>query len=945
MKKRYSMFMIFMAVFFSLKSQPIIPLPANLPQGHPRLLTTDTYKPVLEKQIADEPWAREVLDGIINRIDPFVGKTQTQPDWLLSRLMMYWKSRATNVYINGGVYVRADGEAPVPTVRFGSTRGIGTPIKRPKLEDVIPYMDDTKGVYFQNTDKDGSPLEWIDQASVSGANIESVNNEILRLGRDGAFVYWLTNDDTYGKFAYDVFDTYMSGMYYRNEPIDLGNGHAQTLVGLSTFEVIQEHILSDLAVYYDFLYPYIQTKHEDKIEVYEASFKKWIDITIKNGVPHNNWNLHQGKLILKVAMVLADNSNYIDGKGREYYIDCILNKSSARQWSLLKFMEFGYDSETGIWNECPGYAQGVTKDLTNFIRDFDNTFNHNLLSYTPVLRYAVNALPQYLFPNNMIAAFGDTYYGGVNTEAMSDMIVLAQKYNNREDEVLFTQMYKLFEPKANDQKETPKHLAPQVSSFFTGQPLRLDSQIEKGNLSDYLTPTFYAPNVSWFVQRNGFESKEHGLMISQVGSFGNHAHSNGISMEFYGKGFVLGPESGIGSSYFEKPYLEYYSQFPAHNTVMVDGISKYPEMLSNHPFDLKACYPSPGLKSGYSSEITFSNVAFVEPESRSDQTRLLSIVRTSETSGYYIDIFRSKKQRGGDKFHDYFYHNLGQEMHIADVNGEPLPLQSNDEMAFAGGHLFALDYMWDKRSCKTDKDYQAVWKMTMPDGNHVYMNLWMKGYPEREVFSIKAPPCKAFRGDHGIPYQVDKEPFLTFAARQHGQAWTRPFVSVFEPTTEREGKSIQSIESFELDHASPDFVGLIIRNKSGRVDYVFSSVQPETIQYNKFTVKATYALISETSNGFSLFMGAGTMLSANEIIIEASECGSAVFEMKKDRLFFNSEIPVRLLLPDTYSRGKVVLDAGSLRVEGKRVKVGSQKKVEFQLPSISYQQISIKSEK
>jgi len=925
--------------------QPLIPLPANLPQGHPRLLTTNGYKQVLETQIAGEPWAREVLDGILGRIDPYVAKTQIQPDWLLSRLMMYWKSHSANVYINGGVYVRADGEAPVPTVRFGSTRGVSLPVKRPKLEDVIPYMDDTKGVYFQNTAKEGSPLEWVDQVNVSGANIESVNNEILRLGRDGAFVYWLTKNDKYGKFAFDVFDTYMTGMFYRNEPIDLGNGHAQTLVGLSTFEVIQEHILSDLAVYYDFLYPYIQSKHEDKIEVYEATLKKWIDITIKNGVPHNNWNLHQGKLILKVAMVLADNADYADGKGREYYIDYILNKTSARQWSLPKFMAFGYDQETGIWNECPGYAQGVTKDLTNFIRDFDNTFNHNLLSYTPVMRDAVMALPQYLFPNNMIAAFGDTYYGGVNTEAMSDMIVLAQKYNNSEDEFFFTQMYKLFEPKAVNHEEKPRYLAPQVSSFFTGKPLRLDSQIEKGSLSDYLTQTFYAPNVSWFVQRNGFESKEHGLMISQVASYGNHAHSNGISMELYGKGFILGPESGIGSSYFEKPYLEYYSQFPAHNTVMVDGISKYPEMLSNHPFDLLSCYPQPGLKGGFYPDITFSDVCFLEPESRSDQRRLLGIVRTGETSGYYIDIFRSKKQRGGDKFHDYFYHNLGQEMLIAEVNGDPMALQPNEEMAFAGGHLFALDYMWDKRSCKTDKDYQAVWKMAIPDSNHVYMNLWMKGYPEREVFSIKSPPCKAFRGDHGIPYQVDKEPFLTFAARQHGQAWTRPFVSVFEPTTEREGKSIQSIESFELDHASPDFVGLIIRNKSGRNDYVFSSVESEPIHYNNFAVQATYALISETSNDFSLFMGAGTMLSANGVIIEASECGSAVFEMNQDRLFFNSEIPVRLLLPDTYSKGKVVLNAGSLRVEGKRVRIGNQKKVEFLLPSISYQQISIKSEK
>ena len=32
--------------------------------------------------------------------------------------------------------------------------------------------------------------------------------------------------------------------------------------------------------------------------------------------------------------------------------------------------------------------------------------------------------------------------------------------------------------------------------------------------------------------------------------------------------------------------LEYYSQFPAHNTVCVDGISSYPVMKSNHAFKL-----------------------------------------------------------------------------------------------------------------------------------------------------------------------------------------------------------------------------------------------------------------------------------------------------------------------------------------------------------------------
>ena len=876
-----------------------IPLPSNLPQGHPRLMTTDDYKPVLQQQLNEEAWAKEVLTGIENRLQPYVEKVEKESDWLSSRLMMYWTSKASNVYINGGVYSHADGQAPVPTVRFGSTRGVGSAYKRPKIEDIVPYMDDTKGVYFRNTAKEGSPLEWVDQSNVSGSSIESVNEEIMSIAKDASFLYWLTGDDRYGRLAFGVFDTYLMGMYYRSEPIDVGNGHAQTLVGLSTFEVIQERILNELAYTYDFLHKYVDVHHPDKKELYEATLKKWIDNSIKNGVPHNNWNLHKSKFVLKVAMVLEDNAHYADNKGREYYIDYILNKTSARQWALNKFLAYGYDEATGIWNECPGYSQSVAHELTQFIRDYDNTFDQNLLPYAPVMYKVIETLPQYLFPNGQTTAFGDSYYAGLNTAAMADMIRLTQKYKEVDKEKLYTQMYKLFNPNAENDKTTRK-LPSQVASFFTTKPLELEPSTAKGALTDYLSQTFYAPNVSWFVQRNKYDSKENGLMISQYASYGNHAHSNGLAIELYGKGHVLGAESGIGSTYFEKPYLEYYSRFPAHNTVMVDGISNYPEMLSNHPFDLLACYPASNQREGYYGEITYSDAYFLEPESRSDQNRLLSIVSTGESSGYYVDIFRSKKQREDDKFHDYYYHNVGQELFLQDTKGNNLTLAPSDEMAFAGGHLFALDYMWDKRSAKTTGDYQVTWKMAYPHGNHIYMNLWMKGYEGREVFSIKAPSCKAFRTNEGFPYDVKSEPYLTLAARQHGEAWNKPFVSVFEPTTEQEGRSIQSIESFEVKKASPDFVGLVVTSKSGRTDYIFSSTKEEQVEYKGMSSNATYAVVSEQGKDFTLFLGNGIHLQAKGFTVSLSEKANAVLEYKDGRYSFTCDKPATI----TPAKGK-----------------------------------------
>lgn len=894
MKISNSIFILLLLVCFSVSAQQI-PLPSNLPEGHPRLMTNDEERSGLQKLIANELWAKDVLSAIKARIDPYLEKTKKQPEWLYSRLMMYWKSHATQVYINGGMYAKADGSAPVPTPRFGSTRGLSSPIKRPSLDDIVPFMDDTKGVYFRDTAKEGNPLEWTAQSNVSGDNIESVNEEIMKLAKDAAFLYWLTGNEDYAKLSYGVLDTYLTGMYYRCEPIDLANGHAQTLVGMTTFEVIQERILNELAYTYDFLYNYIQKTNPSQKAVYDAALKKCIDLSLKHGVPHNNWNLHKSKFILKVAMVLDNNSLYADRKGREYYINHILNISSARQWALPRFIDYGYNSQTGIWNESPGYSQSVAHELTMFILDYDNTFNQNLLPYIPVMYKAVESLPQYIFPNGLTTAFGDSYYGELNTKPMVDMIRLAQKYKERDKEVLYTQMYKLFNRDAEFKNDNVEKLPPQISSFFTAQPLVLDKNIAKGHLEDYVTQTFYSPNVSWLVQRNKYEDMQNGLMISMYGSFGNHAHSNGVAMELYGKGYVLGAESGIGSTYFEKPYLEYYSQFPAHNTVMLNGVSKYPEMLSNHPFELQNCYPEPAKKSGYYDGISYSDVYFLEPESRSDQNRMMSIVRTSPTSGYYVDIFRSKQQLGGDKFHDYFYHNLGQEMSITDTKGTPFDLLPSDEMAFAGGHLFALDYMWDKKSVKTNKDYEATWKMSFNDGHNIYMNLWMKGYDGREVFSIKAPPVRSYRKEYKLPYDFYHEPYLTIAARQLGEAWNHPFVSIYEPTSDKDGKSIESIESFTPEKAAIDFVGLIVRSKSGRTDYIFSSVNDQNVSYNNMSTNGIYSVVSENGKDFVLFLGNGKHIRGKGITITSAENSNVVLEYKAGKYYLSSNKPVTII--------------------------------------------------
>ena len=584
-----------------------IPLPEKMPQDHPRVLTTPEGKKETWKLIKKEAWAQDVFNKLKERTEVYTRRTESQPDWLLSRLAMYWKSHATEVYVKGEVFDHAGGaKAPAPTVRYTGTRGTAATHGRPKLEDVVPYDDSAEGnVTFCNNALEGRPQESV-HPSKTGRNIESLNCEILGIARDAAFLYWMTGEEKYARLAAGVFDTYMTGIYYRNVPVDLNHGHQQTLVGLTSFEVIHEDALHIVVPLYDFLYHYLQSNYPDKMMIYAGALKKWADNIITNGVPHNNWDLLQARYIMNVGLVLEDNEEYADGKGREYYIDYVMNRSSIRQWSLTKLADYGFDSETGIWAECPGYSSVVINDYANFTHQFDHNLQYDLVKAMPVLAKAVAATPQYLFPNRMICGFGDTHPSYLSTNFFIRMIQNAQANGKKEQERYFTALLKCLNPEEGSEKSGKKNVRASVNSFFEDKPLVLDPKVKAGKIEDYVSPLFYAPNVSWLVQRNGMHP-HNSLMISLNASEGNHMHANGISMELYGKGYVLGPDAGIGLFlYSGLDYAEYYSQFPSHNTVCVDGISSYPVMKSNHSFDLLSCFPASAEPGKGFTSVTYS---------------------------------------------------------------------------------------------------------------------------------------------------------------------------------------------------------------------------------------------------------------------------------------------------------------------------------------------------
>lgn len=873
----------------------------TLNTDHPRYLTTEKEKKETLNLINKEKWAKDVFDGLTSRVEKYSSKG---PEWLTSRLQMYWKSHATDVYIRGEYYDHAGGEkAPAPTVMYTGARSHATIYRRPKLEDITPYHEDTKGMYLANTSLNGEPLEWV-SISKTGRMIESINSEIMGIARDAAFLWWLTGKEEYASMAASVFDTYMTGIYYRNVPIDLNNGHQQTLVGMSSFEVIHEDIIKSLVPLYDFLYKYLREKKPEKMDIYASAFKKWADNIIANGVPHNNWNLMQARFVMDIALILENNALYVDGKGREYYIDYIINQSSIRQWSLKQLAEYGYDSNTGIWAECPGYSSVVVGDYAQFVTLFDRNLGHDLTKDIPVISKAVSAMPQYLFPNMMQVGFGDTHPSYLRTDIFKYMIANAQQHGKKDEEEHFTRMLKLFDPNAENVSAGQGKMPVAVTSFFSDKPLKLNSKTKAGKIDDYVTPSFYAPNVSWLVQRNGMD-KKNSLMISLNGSDGNHMHANGISMELYGKGYPLAPDAGIGLTlYSGLDYLEYYSQFPSHNTVCVDGISSYPVMKSNHAFKVRSLYPESGVKVPY-QPVSYSEVYFREPESYSDQTRLNGIVNTSDSTGYYVDIFRSRKVEGGDKMHDYFYHNMGQVMTLKAADGTDLNLQPTQELAFAGAHLYAYSYIYDKKSAQTDKNIKAEYTINMPDKNDITMNMWMKGEKDREVFSALSPMTEGISRIKGMPYDIKKQPTLTFVARQKGEAWTRPFVSIFEPVTKSSPSVIASVEypSVVSDGQSGSDVAIKVNLKDGSQDLILSSDSNANVcSSENIQTKSSYS-ICRTKNGTPVlvFMGNGTYFKGADIEIKSEKPTNVLVYREKGEWKYLSSDDASIII-----KGKII---------------------------------------
>lgn len=827
---------------------------------HPRIYITNDKKSSLKEKLASVEWARLSYEAIKTRVDTYADRHITDPDWILSRMQMYWDTYYERVYVIGNEFSHGTGRAPVPTVKFAGHRDPATDYVMPSIEDTQPYMDE-KGMYLQNMKKEGQPWEWV-HPSKTGRIIGQMNDRIMALAADAAFLYWYTGEEKYATFASDIFMTYVKGMYYRREPFALENYTNSHLMGLANFEVILDHLIPSLAISYDFLYSYLKLKKED-FDMITTVFKRFADQEIMYGVPDNNWNIFQARFVTYLALALESDAHYKDGKGRQYYINEIMNNTTIRQFALKEAVRDIFDQETGVWPESASYSMSVCKDMLDIIVMIDNAENNHMLDTFTIMRKAVPATVEYLLPNGKVTAFGDTKYGSLNSSALEMMISLYRKYGEKKNEKDLTQVLrKMMEEGVYDRSKNRSMFALfyYVDELMDVEPLEVTYDHLTSNL-------FYAPNTSWLIARNG-KDRDNGMAFTLVGAYGNHAHANGISLEMYGKGLILAPESSYGTSYSTRDNQEYYARFPAHNTVIVDGISDNEMMRSNKPYHLLSTYPEHRDNASLIGGVSFARVSFTESKTDAKQERLVSMVRTGETSGYVVDIFRSARNDGNDRKHEYIYHSIGQGVDVMSTANQKLALSPTNELSSALGDMKGYDYFTNKKAISYIQDFKARFNIHLEERDDVFVDMWMKGYSGRTLFSVEAPKSNALvKG--AVPDELVNKPLPTLLVRQEGDAWKRPFVAVFSPYTSTEGSSVKSVAYFG---ERPNFTGIIVISDH-RTDYIFNSTDAKaSVTYKEMQFQGDYAVIGENGRESELFfLGNGSLLKKDGWCIEAHD--------------------------------------------------------------------------
>lgn len=706
----------------------------------------------------------------------------------------------------------------------------------------------------------------------------------LNLGVDCAVLYYLTGDAKYARCAADILHNSVKSLIPLAPSTSTGNGG-----WIFRDDFLKEARVTgtQMPIIYDFLHGYLNAGNQ----VYDVAtagmvnfsfpnsqtvFRTFYDLARDHGQTGSNWSSLMAPCMVNNILALDDATE------RSAALQIYLVTGSARQQSLQTDAA-AFAQPGDIWPESLQYASVVVANDTYLMVLLERVDpNLNLFELYPNLPLSVSR-PSYLkYPNGEQITYGDGPRDGGSQPFFSYETV----YDHARDRGR-SNLTALYGALINGGVAAAEYNRSTLAGYSSlgrhdepNQLLWFAPTIPEVAAPLALPRTDTLPFAGIALQRNpsSINNSANGLMGFVGGAGFVHSHASGMGMELYGLGQVLGGKSGH-TTYGDADNENYYRVFASNNTVIVNGASRglgdWSDIAIN-TVQTVAMEPAP-FAGPVSPDVSFTCSSFVDDKgtlAQGTQQRTLAIIRTSPTSGFYVDVFRSKSTvtnrtavtlNGSvtDQYHDYIYRNVGHALDI-ESSGVALPLFSQasrfqndigDSRQQPGWRYFTNTVVSQPSSATVRAQFEAT-----PTGqSSLYMDLHMPGATNREYAKVNSPAIV----DAPPPYQSQLAP--TLVMRQTGEAWNRPFTVVYEPHFGKTSGTVQNVTKLLRGGV---LVGLKIESfAAGRnlIHYVLSNpnaneTYTDAIIGLSFTGR--FAVIADTGNATaSLYLGEGSQLS------------------------------------------------------------------------------------
>ncbi|WP_162633063.1 heparinase II/III family protein [Echinicola strongylocentroti] len=673
------------------------------------------------------------------------------------------------------------------------------------LNDVHEIVDDKVKDHRASPSKILNQIPTIaEDSNIPELEVKTVHQHADILG-DAAYaglLYYLTEEDQYAQFAADI-------LWFYAEELAPRDPQNTSICGNSFYDPRTSY--AKFAIAYDFIYNYVKkpainvysARRKAKVDYDHATMQKAMLNMVGNtlqeyGHPDTHGRFVSNHPILTGPGALFGILCVEDDAKRDRLFNVLWEEGTAHQNSFKNTLLPMFGNQ-GIWPESLSYS--FMPNITMMLNIIDR-----VKPEMDVINDQLHILDgNFLFdnlrmPDHRFVTYGDSHRDSDGTSKLYQYTLnLAQRRGLSEYEqkakVALRQDYDAsggYHPHAGT-GTFDNYSA--FTQLLWGSPI--PEEIE-GEI-DFHKPTVIVEHAGVALQRNYVEKNNelYGLCGIIGGAHYVHSHVTGITMELYGAGYAMAPNAGLPPSVAQRriPLHEHYFRlYAGNNTVIVNGSShgrdkgswkRKANVWQNTVVNI-AAEPA-HLADPKNEHFSFATQYLQDEVNNAEQQRTLSTIRTSPTTGYYFDMFRSKSL-DENKFHDYIYHNLGDQTTIvADKRGKlklsPTGKYDND----IGDQVHSPGWRFFENEHTTDAIKDAVNIRYDIKKDKRYMHQFVPGGVEREFTKALAPPSRDVRNG----YKEKKTQVV--AIRQKGEAWDRPYVVIHEPSIHKKS-SIQSVE-------------------------------------------------------------------------------------------------------------------------------------------------------